>query len=51
MLADRRDVPMQAKIVVLAGDGIGPEVTDEAQKILEQGRPTLWPYFRLPTRS
>jgi 3-isopropylmalate dehydrogenase len=36
MLADRRDVPMQAKIVVLAGDGIGPEVTDEAQKILDK---------------
>jgi 3-isopropylmalate dehydrogenase len=27
---------MQAKIVVLAGDGIGPEVTDEAQKILDK---------------
>lgn len=26
---------MQAKIVVLAGDGIGPEVTDEAKKILD----------------
>ena len=26
--------PMQARIVVLAGDGIGPEVTDEAKKIL-----------------
>ncbi len=26
---------MQAKIVVLAGDGIGPEVTNEAKKILE----------------
>ncbi len=25
---------MQARIVVLAGDGIGPEVTDEAKKIL-----------------
>ncbi len=27
---------MQAKIVVLAGDGIGPEVTNEAKKILDQ---------------
>jgi len=26
---------MQAKIVVLAGDGIGPEVTNEAKKILD----------------
>ena len=26
---------MNAKIVVLAGDGIGPEVTDEAKKILD----------------
>ena len=26
---------MQAQIVVLAGDGIGPEVTDEAKKILQ----------------
>ena len=26
---------MQAKIVVLAGDGIGPEVTDEGKKILD----------------
>ena len=26
---------MQAKIVVLAGDGIGPEVTDEAKKVLD----------------
>lgn len=25
---------MNAKIVVLAGDGIGPEVTNEARKIL-----------------
>ena len=25
---------MKAKIVVLAGDGIGPEVTDEARKVL-----------------
>ena len=25
---------MHATIVVLAGDGIGPEVTDEAQKVL-----------------
>jgi 3-isopropylmalate dehydrogenase len=27
---------MQARIVVLAGDGIGPEVTDEAKKILNR---------------
>jgi len=26
---------MEAKIVVLAGDGIGPEVTDEARKVLD----------------
>jgi 3-isopropylmalate dehydrogenase len=26
---------MQVKVVVLAGDGIGPEVTDEAKKILD----------------
>src|SRR5690606_19111793 len=26
---------MQAKIVVLPGDGIGPEVTTEARKVLE----------------
>ncbi|HRA65059.1 MAG TPA: isocitrate/isopropylmalate family dehydrogenase, partial [Caldilinea sp.] len=26
---------MQARIVVLAGDGIGPEVTNEAKKILD----------------
>ena len=26
---------MEARIVVLAGDGIGPEVTDEAKKILD----------------
>ena len=26
---------MQANIVVLAGDGIGPEVTNEGKKILD----------------
>lgn len=33
--SDQERTPMQAKIVVLAGDGIGPEVTDEAKKILD----------------
>jgi 3-isopropylmalate dehydrogenase len=30
----RKSIPVDARIVVLAGDGIGPEVTDEAKKIL-----------------
>jgi len=30
------------KIAVLPGDGIGPEVIEQAVKVIEAGRPARW---------